>query len=149
LVLLQVCSDFEEQYADGIVEGLDNELIPSQHTVIDLDYYSTVEELVDVGPEKLKEVMTILLHVNILFEAYSPNHMFFVCHSGIGGIRTEGWWYSAAACRETFPDKGFYTCYIISYFFKFRLMRGYFYQLVAAFLLFLLGLEGTFSCYET
>jgi splicing factor 3A subunit 3 len=60
LVLLQVCSDFEEQYADGIVEGLDNELIPSQHTVIDLDYYSTVEELVDVGPEKLKEALGAL-----------------------------------------------------------------------------------------
>jgi splicing factor 3A subunit 3 len=25
-------------------------------TVIDLDYYSTVEELMEVGPEKLKEV---------------------------------------------------------------------------------------------
>lgn len=59
-ILSKVCSDFEEQYADGIVEGLDNELIPSQHTVIDLDYYSTVEELVDVGPEKLKEALGAL-----------------------------------------------------------------------------------------
>lgn len=72
---MQVWSDFEEQYADGKVEGWengqDNELIPSQHTVIDLDYYSTVEELVDIGPEKLKEVMTIL-HVHILLEALFP-----------------------------------------------------------------------------
>ncbi|CAE6087858.1 unnamed protein product [Arabidopsis arenosa] len=63
-ILSKVWSDFEEQYADGKVEGWengqDNELVSSQHTVIDLDYYSTVEELVDVGPEKLKEALGAL-----------------------------------------------------------------------------------------
>ncbi|CAN8257056.1 unnamed protein product [Cochlearia groenlandica] len=64
-ILSKVETDFEEQYADGKVEGWENhdqenELIPSQHTVIDLDYYTTVEELVDVGPEKLKEALGAL-----------------------------------------------------------------------------------------
>uniref|UniRef100_A0A1J3JT40 Splicing factor 3A subunit 3 n=1 Tax=Noccaea caerulescens TaxID=107243 RepID=A0A1J3JT40_NOCCA len=64
-ILSKVETDFEEQYADGKVEGWENhgqenELIPSQHTVIDLDYYTTVEELIDVGPEKLKEALGAL-----------------------------------------------------------------------------------------
>ncbi|KAL1196963.1 putative splicing factor SF3a60 [Cardamine amara subsp. amara] len=64
-ILSKAVTDFEEQYADGKVEGWENngqenELIPSQHTVIDLDYYTTVEELLDVGPEKLKEALGAL-----------------------------------------------------------------------------------------
>ncbi|ESQ40537.1 hypothetical protein EUTSA_v10013305mg [Eutrema salsugineum] len=56
-------TDFEEQYANGKVEGWEKdsqESEPSQHTVIDLDYYTTVEELIDVGPEKLKEALGAL-----------------------------------------------------------------------------------------
>ncbi|CAD5174386.1 unnamed protein product [Musa acuminata subsp. malaccensis] len=34
---------------------MENSLIQSQEAVIDLDYCSTVEELMEVGPEKLKE----------------------------------------------------------------------------------------------
>ena len=59
--LWQVVTEFEEQWANGKVEGWENKgpengHVPAQHTVIDLDYYSTVEELMEVGPEKLKEV---------------------------------------------------------------------------------------------
>ncbi|XP_010544083.1 PREDICTED: splicing factor SF3a60 homolog [Tarenaya hassleriana] len=58
----EVVSDFEQRYADGKVEGWenhgqDNGDVLSQDTVIDLDYYSTVEELMEVGPEKLKEAL--------------------------------------------------------------------------------------------
>lgn len=46
---------------NGNVQGWENEAqengtAPAQLTVIDLDYYSSVEELMEVGPEKLKEV---------------------------------------------------------------------------------------------
>ncbi|KFK25019.1 hypothetical protein AALP_AA8G056400 [Arabis alpina] len=64
-ILSKVETEFEEQYADGKVEGWENhgqenEVIPSHHTLIDLDYYTTVEELMDVGPEKLKEALGAL-----------------------------------------------------------------------------------------
>ena len=44
-----------------MVEGWENESqengnVPTQHAAIDLDYYSTVEEVMEVGPEMLKEV---------------------------------------------------------------------------------------------
>lgn len=57
----QVEADFEEQWTHGTIPGWDNESqenghVASEHTVIDLDYYSSVEELMEVGPEKLKEV---------------------------------------------------------------------------------------------
>lgn len=42
--------------------GQESKLVPSEHTVIDLGYYTTADELTGVGPEKLKEVMT-MLHV--------------------------------------------------------------------------------------
>lgn len=32
------------------------------NTVIDLDYYGTVEDLIEVGPEKLKEVRTMIFY---------------------------------------------------------------------------------------
>ncbi|PPS12959.1 hypothetical protein GOBAR_AA07680 [Gossypium barbadense] len=58
-------AEFEEQWANGQVQGWEkqgqeNEDDPAQHTMIDLDYYSTVEELMEVGPEKLKEVILVL-----------------------------------------------------------------------------------------
>jgi splicing factor 3A subunit 3 len=67
--LWQVETEFEEQWADGKVEEWENAIQESEHvqdqqTVIDLDYFSTVEELVELGPEKLKEVMVILEVLN-------------------------------------------------------------------------------------
>ena len=66
---MQVETEFEEQWADGKVEEWENAIQESEHvqdqqTVIDLDYFSTVEELVELGPEKLKEVMVILEVLN-------------------------------------------------------------------------------------
>lgn len=57
----QVTSEFEEEWTLGKVEGWENNgqengSAPENYTVIDLDYYSTAEELMVVGPEKLKEV---------------------------------------------------------------------------------------------
>lgn len=54
-------TELEEQWASGVVQGWENDTHEnghdlSQHTAIDLDYYSTVEELIEVGPERLKEV---------------------------------------------------------------------------------------------
>lgn len=40
--------------------GQENGSAPENYTVIDLDYYSTAEELMVVGPEKLKEVWKFL-----------------------------------------------------------------------------------------
>ena len=62
---MQLTTEFGEQWENGVIEGWEgggqaNGLVPDQHAVIDLDYYSTVEELMVVGPEKLKEVKTIL-----------------------------------------------------------------------------------------
>lgn len=47
--------------------GQESKLVPSEHTVIDLGYYTTADELTGVGPEKLKEVMT-MLHVFMITE---------------------------------------------------------------------------------
>ncbi|CAK9151619.1 unnamed protein product [Ilex paraguariensis] len=60
-IFSKVITEFEEQWANGSVPGWENKgeengHVPLQHTVIDLDYYSSVEELMEVGPEKLKEV---------------------------------------------------------------------------------------------
>ncbi|KAJ0235244.1 Splicing factor SF3a60 [Hirschfeldia incana] len=64
-MLSKVETDFEEQFADGKVvgwenHGQENELVPSEHSVIDLGHYTTAEELIDVGPEKLKEALGAL-----------------------------------------------------------------------------------------
>ncbi|KAH7557788.1 hypothetical protein JRO89_XS11G0220500 [Xanthoceras sorbifolium] len=64
-IFSKVVADFEEQWAKGTVEGWENEgqengHVLAQLTVIDLDYYSTVEELMEVGPEKLKEALAAL-----------------------------------------------------------------------------------------
>uniref|UniRef100_A0A0E0D5Q9 Matrin-type domain-containing protein n=1 Tax=Oryza meridionalis TaxID=40149 RepID=A0A0E0D5Q9_9ORYZ len=53
-------SEFEEQWTNGEVPGWeskDPEKESAQESVIDLDYYTTVEELVELGPEKLKEAL--------------------------------------------------------------------------------------------
>uniref|UniRef100_A0A0D9VY87 Matrin-type domain-containing protein n=1 Tax=Leersia perrieri TaxID=77586 RepID=A0A0D9VY87_9ORYZ len=53
-------SEFEEQWVNGEVAGWENkdpEKESAQESVIDLDYYTTVEELVELGPEKLKEAL--------------------------------------------------------------------------------------------
>lgn len=60
--LWQVVTEFEEQWSNQKVQGWDSEVqenghVAAENTVIDLDYYSTVEELMEVGPEKLKEVI--------------------------------------------------------------------------------------------
>lgn len=65
----QVEGDFEERWTNNKVEGWELEVQengyhPAQHTVIDLDYYSSVEELVEVGPERLKEVGHKLLPIS-------------------------------------------------------------------------------------
>jgi len=62
-----VIAEFEEQWSNGKVEGWENEGQENGHvsqlTMIDLDYYSTVEELMELGPEKLKEVSHVILTV--------------------------------------------------------------------------------------
>ncbi|KAK4759057.1 hypothetical protein SAY87_020358 [Trapa incisa] len=64
-IFLKVESEFEECWTDKKVEGWEqggqeNGHHPQQHTVIDLDYYGTVEELVEAGPERLKEALAAL-----------------------------------------------------------------------------------------
>ncbi|CAI9092540.1 OLC1v1027808C1 [Oldenlandia corymbosa var. corymbosa] len=61
----KITAEFEEEWANGRVEGWvngtqENGHTTAEHTVIDLDYYSTVEELMEVGPEKLKEGLAAL-----------------------------------------------------------------------------------------
>lgn len=57
----QVTTEFEESWAVGKVQGWENDNqenghVLAEHAPIDLDYYSTIEELMEVGPERLKEV---------------------------------------------------------------------------------------------
>ncbi|KAI4337959.1 hypothetical protein L6164_016320 [Bauhinia variegata] len=64
-IFSKVVSEFEEDWANGKVPGWENDIqenghVPAEHAVIDLDYYSTVEELIEVGPEKLKEALAAL-----------------------------------------------------------------------------------------
>nr|XP_043615058.1 splicing factor SF3a60 homolog [Erigeron canadensis] len=64
-IFSKVVSEFEEQWDDGKVDGWKDEAQenghdPEQHASIDLDYYSTVEELIELGPEKLKEALSVL-----------------------------------------------------------------------------------------
>ncbi|CAO2838646.1 unnamed protein product [Amaranthus hypochondriacus] len=63
-IFSKVVAEFEEQWENGEVEGWKNEGREnghvSQDNIIDLDYYSTVEELMEVGPEKLKEALAAL-----------------------------------------------------------------------------------------
>ncbi|CAL4948136.1 unnamed protein product [Urochloa decumbens] len=49
-------SEFEERWANGDVPSWGNKSTVEE-AEIDLDYYSTVEELVELGPEKLKQAL--------------------------------------------------------------------------------------------
>ncbi|XP_022140873.1 splicing factor SF3a60 homolog [Momordica charantia] len=58
-------SEFEERWVTGTIEGWENTSKDDGHdtdplNLIDLDYYSTVEELVELGPERLKEGLAAL-----------------------------------------------------------------------------------------
>ncbi|KGN58266.1 splicing factor SF3a60 homolog [Cucumis sativus] len=64
-IFSKVESEFEERWVIGTIEGWentsqDNGHDSAQHSLIDLDYYSTVEELVELGPERLKEGLMAL-----------------------------------------------------------------------------------------
>ncbi|KAL3653618.1 hypothetical protein CASFOL_003299 [Castilleja foliolosa] len=64
-IFSKVISEFEERWSIGSVEGWENENrengnVQQQDALIDLDYYSTAEQLVEVGPEKLKEALAAL-----------------------------------------------------------------------------------------
>lgn len=64
-IFSKVVTEFEEHWAERKVQGwenveLENGDASTDHTSIDLDYYSTVEELIEVGPEKLKEALAAL-----------------------------------------------------------------------------------------
>ncbi|KAI7978896.1 hypothetical protein LOK49_Contig652G00004 [Camellia lanceoleosa] len=64
-IFSKVITEFEEQWAIGQIQGWENEAqenghVSAQPAVIDLDYYSTVEELMEVGPERLKEALAAL-----------------------------------------------------------------------------------------
>ncbi|KAG6752707.1 hypothetical protein POTOM_042743 [Populus tomentosa] len=64
-IFSKVTTEFEEQWENDAVEGWEktsqeNGHLSADHTVIDLDFYSTVEELKEVGPEKLKEALAAL-----------------------------------------------------------------------------------------
>ncbi|KAL5989342.1 hypothetical protein ACLOJK_010232 [Asimina triloba] len=61
-IFQKVETEFEEQWTDGNVVGwenkdLENGHVSEQESTIDLDYYSTIEELMEVGPERLKEAL--------------------------------------------------------------------------------------------
>ncbi|CAL5344132.1 unnamed protein product [Camellia sinensis] len=64
-IFSKVITEFEEQWAIGQIQGWENEAqenghVSAQPAGIDLDYYSTVEELMEVGPERLKEALAAL-----------------------------------------------------------------------------------------
>ncbi|KAJ4954013.1 hypothetical protein NE237_030845 [Protea cynaroides] len=64
-VFSKVETEFEELWAEGNIQGWENKSQENGHvsaldSVIDLDYYSSVEELLEVGPEKLKEALAAL-----------------------------------------------------------------------------------------
>ncbi|KAJ6881488.1 splicing factor SF3a60 [Populus alba x Populus x berolinensis] len=64
-IFSKVTTEFEEQWENDTVQGWEktsqeNGHLSADHTVIDLDFYSTAEELKEVGPEKLKEALAAL-----------------------------------------------------------------------------------------
>ncbi|BAT78813.1 hypothetical protein LR48_Vigan04g159600 [Vigna angularis] len=62
-IFSKVTTEFEENWAAGKVRGWENDNQENGHVpaeTIDLDYYSTVEELIEVGPERLKEALAAL-----------------------------------------------------------------------------------------
>ena len=64
--LVQLESEFEERWMNGEVPGWGNKSAEkeaeAEESEIDLGYYSTVEELVELGPEKLKQVILATLY---------------------------------------------------------------------------------------
>ncbi|KAJ0533946.1 putative splicing factor SF3a60 binding domain, SF3A3 domain, splicing factor 3A subunit 3 [Helianthus annuus] len=54
----KVTTEFEEQWANGKVDERKDDA--QENTSINLDYYSTIEELVELGPEKLKKALVAL-----------------------------------------------------------------------------------------
>ncbi|GJS44050.1 splicing factor SF3a60 [Tanacetum coccineum] len=58
----KVAADFEEQWAEGKIDGWKDESQENGHSnaSIDLDFYDTVEELVGIGGDRLKEALGAL-----------------------------------------------------------------------------------------
>ncbi|KAJ0753112.1 putative transcription factor C2H2 family [Helianthus annuus] len=54
----KVITEFEEQWVNGKVDERKDDA--QENTSINLDYYSTIEELVELGPEKLKKALVAL-----------------------------------------------------------------------------------------
>ncbi|XP_020527853.1 splicing factor SF3a60 homolog isoform X2 [Amborella trichopoda] len=64
-IFSKVEAEFEERWADGNVhgwegKGLENGNSTNQGAIIDLDYYDNADELVSLGPKKLKEALAAL-----------------------------------------------------------------------------------------
>ncbi|XP_047322891.1 splicing factor SF3a60 homolog [Impatiens glandulifera] len=64
-IFSKVTSEFEEQWNHGKVEGWEEEgqengNVPAELTALDLDYYSSVEELLEIGQDRLKEALAAL-----------------------------------------------------------------------------------------
>ncbi|KAL8550807.1 hypothetical protein ACS0TY_000034 [Phlomoides rotata] len=63
-IFSKVVAEFEEQWSNGLIGGWENEShdgkVQQKEATIDLDYYSTVEQLMEVGQEKLKEALSAL-----------------------------------------------------------------------------------------
>lgn len=63
-IFSKVVAEFEEQWSSGLIgwqnENHENGNAKQLEAIIDLDYYSTVEQLMEVGPEKLKEALSAL-----------------------------------------------------------------------------------------
>ncbi|GKD62250.1 splicing factor SF3a60, partial [Tanacetum coccineum] len=57
-----VAADFEEQWAEGKIDGWKDESQENGHVnaSIDLDFYDTVKELVGIGGDRLKEALGAL-----------------------------------------------------------------------------------------
>ncbi|KAD4585938.1 hypothetical protein E3N88_23539 [Mikania micrantha] len=80
---------------DGCMdEAQENGHASDQNASLDLDYYSTVDELIELGPEKLKE-----------FVAFVTNFPFFYM-VGIGCTRIKNRRYCSTTCRKAFSYKG-------------------------------------------
>eukprot|EP00850_Spirogloea_muscicola_P008355 SM000044S16002 [mRNA] locus=s44:547480:551288:+ [translate_table: standard] len=61
-IFRKVESDFEERWQEGKVQGWedkgDGQVASTMQNVIDLDVYDTVEAILELGPEKLKEALS-------------------------------------------------------------------------------------------
>ena len=59
---MQVDAEFEERWNAGTVQGWEDKGVGTEHTssrgqpLIDVDDYDSVEELLELGPDRLKEV---------------------------------------------------------------------------------------------